>query len=393
MAAARSQANNARQPQNVLRQNEKPNGIAASSAFDPSEKITPADLELLRSNPSTETRSFFAAKFGHQYDAFSATSSKEFADTILYHLAKDAEAIVRRSLAETVAKSPNLPDALAMDLASDHIEIARPILEKSLVLEPPELINIVQSQTAHHAHAIAGRTTISESVSDALINTDYVDAIGRLLVNDGAEFSTDGLLRLARDFSENGNIQENLVKLANLPTAVVDCLIDGIGEALDWNLVKSRSIEPTEARQMVKALKGQTAKALAKREVANQATEAGLQKLMAKGALKPIDILSYLRDGNLGKFEGALAVMANLNAQQTKSHLYNIDKRAIAALCLRAGLGTPQYVAIRMALDLADMGTTEVRARRIKYPTKTARFIQEQYERLRNDKKLIGQFS
>lgn len=389
MAVVATEAEKAHQPRGQAAQSGTAKMVGAA---DPNEKITPADLKLLQSNPSTETRSQFAAKFGRQYDDFAATSTKEFADTILNHLARDAEAAVRQALAEAVAESPNMPKPLAIDLASDEIAIARPILERGLVLEDSDLTEIVQGQDGQYAFAVAGRAAISETVSDSLIASNYVEAILRLLTNDGALFSDDGLLRLATDFSSHGDIQSLLAKLPALPPAVVDRMIDGIGEALEWDLVTSRSIEPTEARQLVHAMKGKTAKALAKRGVMDQTTAADLQKRMAKGALTPLDILAFLRDGHVSKFEGALALMAKVNLQHTKRLLYNMDKRALAALCLRAGLGTPQYMAMRMAIDLADMGINEFQARRVRYPQKTTRFVQDQYERLRKDRKTVGQF-
>ena len=322
MAAVASEAEKANRPHGKARQS---GAAERSDAPDPNEKITPADLKLLQSNPSTDTRSQFAAKFGRQYDDFAATSTKEFADTILSHLAKDAEATVRQALAETVAESPNMPKPLAIDLASDDIAVARPILERSLVLEDSDLTEIVQSQDGPYAVAVAGRISISETVSDALIASNYIEAIIRLLTNDGALFSNDGLLRLATDFSGQGDIQNLLAKLPTLPPEVVDHMIDGIGEALEWNLVTSRSIEPTEAHQLVNAMKGKTAKALAKRGAIDQTTAADLQKRMAKGALTPLDILTFLRDGNVTKFEGALALMAKVNLQHTKRLLYNMD--------------------------------------------------------------------
>jgi len=396
MAVAASEVENARQPPGTTKTSIQAKKTATSPSNEKitpaSEKITPADLKLLQSNPSAETRSLFAAKFGRQYDAFAATSSKEFADTILYHLAKDVEVVVRQALAETIAESPNMPKALAMDLAGDAIEIARPILERSEALEDENLTQIVGSQTGDHAFAIAGRRTVSEPVTDALIASDYADAILRLLTNDGALFTHDGLLRLATDFGGHFEIQDLLVKRANLPPEVVDRLIDGIGEALKWDLLKNRSIEPTEARHLASALKGKTGKAIAKRDANDQATTAKLQERMAQGLLKPLDILYFLQNGHVGRFESALAVIANIELLQTRRLLYNMDKRGLAALCLHAGLGTPQYMAVRMALDLADMGIGEMRARSVKYPAKTARFVQDQYERLRTDKKTLGQF-
>ncbi|MEL6963030.1 MAG: DUF2336 domain-containing protein [Pseudomonadota bacterium] len=393
MAAVASEAHHqSRPPRNASRSNRKRDANTTDSTAPRDEKITPADLEILRSNPSTATRSAFAAKFGRQYDAFAATSSKEFADTILFHLAKDVEAVVRKALAETVAGSPNLPKTLAIDLANDEINIAQPILEKCRVLEDPELVGIIQAQAMYHAYAVAGRAEVSDVVSDALIDTENIDAILRLLTNDGAQFSEQGLCRLADDFSGVKSIQAQLIKLPDLPAVVVERLIDGIGDALEWDLVKSRSIEPIEARQIAKAMKSQAAKAIATRGGVEQATAAAMQARMTKGALEPLDILRFLRDGNVGKFEAALATLAKIDSKKTKRLLYNMDKRALAALCIRCELGTPQYMAIRMALDLADMGVNEVRASRVKYPAKTFSFIQDQYERLRKDEKVVGQF-
>ena len=392
MAVAASEAHQTHPPRRghtPPRQQSEPGDHAAVPS---EEKITPADLEMLQSNPSTATRSAFAAKFGRQYDAFAATSSKEFADTILFHLAKDVEAIVRKALAETIAESPNLPKKLAIDLANDDIEIARPILERCKVLEDPELVSIVEAQAMYHAYAVAGRETVSDVVSDALIDTNNIDAIVRLLANDGAQFSEQGLCRLAEDFSDIGVIQDLLIKLPDLPAAIVERLIDGIGDALEWDLVKSRSIQPAEARQIAKTMKSQAAKAIATRGGVEQATAAAMRERMTKGALEPLDILRYLRDGSVGKFEAALSTLSELDGKKTKRLLYNMDKRALAALCIRCGLGTPQYMAIRMALDLAEMGVNEVRAPRVKYPADTFRFIQDQYERLRKDKKTVGQF-
>lgn len=392
MPAVAPEAKKALQPRHATRQDGEGIRTGAAAALAHDEKITPADLRLLQSNPSTETRSLFAAKFGRQYDEFAAASTKEFADTILYHLAKNVEATVRQALAKTIAESPNLPKALALDLAVDAIEIAGPILERSKVLDDLDLIAIVKSQAAHYTCAIAGRSVVSEALADTVIDTRHSEAIVRLLTNEGARFSNDALVRLATDFAGDGQIQEHLIQLPDLPPVVVEHLIDGIGEALEWDLIKNRSIDPSEARRLVNAMKGQAAKAVARQGAAERQTAAGMQERMAKGMLKPLDVLRFLQGGHVGRFEAALAAMAGVSLQKARRMLYSMDKRALAALCLRAGLGTPQYLAIRMAVDLADMGINEVRAKSVKYPQKTTRFVQEQYERIRKDSKLVAEF-
>ena len=57
----------------------------------------------------------------------------------------------------------------------------------------------------------------------------------------------------------------------------------------------------------------------------------------------------------------------------------------------RAGFGTPHYVALRMALDLAEQGV-KGGASEHGYPDDAIRFIQEQYERIKGDADQVGQW-
>ncbi|MGH1479768.1 MAG: DUF2336 domain-containing protein [Geminicoccales bacterium] len=354
-------------------------------------KITPKDVQELQSDPSPETRSRFAGKFGQQYDDFIASGSQEFADAILQFLAKDVEATVRQSLAESIAESPNLPAELAVGLASDTIEIARPILERSPVLQDEQLAEIVRSHATHYALAVAGRDTINEDLADALIDSNESDVIMRLITNSGARISNDALYCLAKDYENDIDIQDRLAQRPNLPPELVDHLLGAIGDKLAWDLVTDRSMDLDEARRLVAATKERTAKKLGREDKVEKATLRSLHERMAAGDLTALDILGFLRDGDVRKFEGSLSAMARLNSVKTRQLLYNLDKRCLAVLCLRAGLGTPQYLAVRMALDLADRKVSDGRAERAKYPTETIRFVQEQYERIRKDKKLIRQ--
>ena len=354
-------------------------------------KITPEDIKQLQSNPSPETRSGFAGKFGQQYDEFVANGSKEFAGSILLFLAKDIEATVRQSLAESIAESPNLPPDLVADLASDDIEIARPILERSPILQDEQLAEIVQSHATQYALAVAGRDTISEDLSNTLIDSDEADVIVRLITNEGAEISDEALCLLAKDYQDVAEIQDRLAQRPDLPPEIVDHLLDAIGEKLEWDLVTDRSMNLSEARRLVAATKERTAASLAKKQQEEKATLRSMHERMATGELSALDILGFLRDGDVRRFEASLSTLAKLDAVKTKRLLYNMDKRCVAVLCLRAGLGTPQYMAVRMALDLADKGVTEAHATRVKYSPDTVRFVQQQYERIRKDKKLIRQ--
>ena len=367
-----------------------PSEASATAGLDVA-RITAEYVALLQANPSPETRAGFAGKFGQQYDDFITNGSQKFADAILQFLAKDVEATVRQALAESIAESSHLPGNLAVDLASDSIAIAHPILERSPVLEDEQLAEIIRNHAMQYALSVAGRDTISQDLADVLIDCGEPDVIVRLINNDGAEISSEALCLLARDYEGDTDIQDRLARRPDLPPELVDHLLGAIGEKLEWDLITDRSIDPSEARRLVAATKERTTKKLAKQDKIEKLTLRAMHERMAAGDLNAVDILGFLQDGDVRQFEASLSTMAKLSAAKTRSLLYNMDKRCLAVLCLRAGLGTPQYMAVRMALDLAEKGVGEAQAGRIKYPTKTVRFVQEQYDRIRKDKKLVRQ--
>ena len=108
---------------------------------------------------------------------------------ILRQLIHDVEMKVRQVLATRMAAEADAPHELISALANDQIEVARPILTQSTVLQDIELIEIVEHRTFGHQLAIAMRETISEAISEALIGTGNVDVIKTLLENDNADIS------------------------------------------------------------------------------------------------------------------------------------------------------------------------------------------------------------
>lgn len=71
---------------------------------------------------------------------------------ILGKLVGQVEADIRKELASSLAiTGTELPDIVKM-LASDEIEIARPLLEKSALLKDPDLIEIIRMRTDEHPY-------------------------------------------------------------------------------------------------------------------------------------------------------------------------------------------------------------------------------------------------
>ena len=86
---------------------------------------------------------------------------------ILKKLLRSCELPVRQQLSEILAKSESCPGELVVLLANDQIEVARPLLLRSELLDDPDLIEIIRHRGQQHQLVIARRHGLSARVSDA----------------------------------------------------------------------------------------------------------------------------------------------------------------------------------------------------------------------------------
>jgi uncharacterized protein (DUF2336 family) len=296
---------------------------------------------------------------------------------------------VRQALAEAVAASANLPHSVATRLARDELDVARLMLERSPVLSDEDLAEIVLTHAQHYALAVALREHLSEWLSDLLADTDEPEVVAALTGNPGARLSVATLRRIAEDYRDDRAIQDRLIRRPALPYEMVDQLLSAVGQRLEWQLIQQRRIGKAEARQLMAAARDSAALSIIEREHCEESIERELRHRFTTGELGPEDIVRFLRDGEISRVEAGLALLADVDVPRVRQLLYNLDKRGLAALCARAGFGAPHYLALRMALDLAEQGM-EGADPEATYSAETITFVQQQYDQIRSDRALIA---
>ena len=356
-------------------------GGARASAGEP---LSHADVQALQVDPSPASRAALAAKFGRQYDQLIGGRTRPLAEAVLQLLVRDSEPKVREALAEAIAASPNLADAVAGRLARDDLEVARPILELSPVLADDDLAEIVRTHAIPYALAVARRAHLSEGLSDLLADTNEPEVLAVLVGNRGAELSTARLLRIEADHRDDRRIQDRLIRRPDLPSALVDRFLAAIGQRLAWQALRKRRMSKAEARQLIAAVRDRATAAIDRSEHGEASAGQQLRDRFRSGELGPEDILGFLRDGEIGEAEAGLALLAGVDPARVRELLHGADRRGLAALCARADFGAPHYVALRMALDLAEQGF-EGADPEVAYPSETVTFVQKQYDLIRGD--------
>lgn len=156
---------------------------------------------------------------------------------ILGKLINDAETTVRQELAAQLAESGNAPPELIRLLANDQIEIARPILEKSKILQNEDLIEVVRQRSDEHRLCVAMRANLSSAVSDALVDSGSEDVIEALLSNNDAEISRHAMEYLVAESQRVDRFQEPLLKRQDLAPELAHRMFWWVSAALRRQII------------------------------------------------------------------------------------------------------------------------------------------------------------
>lgn len=267
-------------------------------------------------------------------------------------LLRDAEAEVRRTLAENIRTSPLLPRSIARQMAEDIASVAVPILQSSPVLSDEDLVAIIAGGDAAKQRAIAGRSSLSEMVSGALVDTGERSVIEILLANDGAAISEDSYRYLLSTFAEDNTIKELLVERPVLPFAVKERLVCLVSKALQARIVERHALPPQMAEQLgrhgeERALLQSLAALKGGREI-----EAAVQRLQRSRSLTATLLLRALAAGLLEFFAAGIAALAHVPAPNAQNALRKAGNPALVSLYGRARLPEQMLAAFQVALEV-----------------------------------------
>lgn len=139
--------------------------------------------------------------------------AREHYTEIAKHSIDQMENADKASYAERVAAEPKLPGAIAKKLASDdEVAVAQLVLRLSPVLTDADLASIAVTHSQAHLVAIAERATLSENVTDVLVERGDRKVLRTVSGNEGAAFSEGGLDTLIRRGEGDAQITRNLAE-------------------------------------------------------------------------------------------------------------------------------------------------------------------------------------
>ena len=260
--------------------------------------------------------------------------------------------ILRKALADRLSDHENAPHELITTLANDQIEVAHNILLNSQVLQDIELIEIIQHRTFEHQLTIAMRKSVSEAVSDALVETGNTKVIQRLIENPTAKIAPNTMEYLVGESKGKEGYQKPLLDRPDLSPHLAKRMYWWVSAALRKHIIEHYNVDPTELDQKIeetiKDILGEPVQmppggigTIDDRSL-DQANQLAM-KLKEKNSITPQLLLQTLRRGEVQMFEGLFSQLTGLRPTLVRRLVFEPGGEGLAIACKAADMTKPDF--------------------------------------------------
>jgi uncharacterized protein (DUF2336 family) len=277
-------------------------------------------------------------------------------DDVMLRLVNTIETKARAKLADRLASIANAPANVIHVLAfDDDIEVARPILIRSDRLDERDLLATVTSKSQEHLFAISQRNSLSEAVTDVLVERGDRDVVHAVVKNSGARFSDAGFRKLITRSTGDDALATVVGMRSDMPRPHFLMLLDKASNAVRARLA-------AENPQASSAIDGVVAEVVGgiRNEVRNAspdfaAAQAAVERQHRARRIGEAEIYNYARDRKFEETVIALSFMCDTPIDVVERALLDPGAEIVLILAKVAGL-TPATTKAILLLRAADRG-------------------------------------
>jgi len=243
----------------------------------------------------------------------------EIFDEVILRLSRDLEQRARIELSEKFSDLTKAPRKVIRSLAFDpDSAVAQPVLERSIRLDDDDLVMIAKARGQDHLLAISKRGSLSERVTDVLVNRGDEVVVRSVAGNDGARFSEGGMSQLVEKAREDTALQSTLQSRRDIPPKQMKRLVE-IAQEQARLVLKAELGEKAAAD--VDAAVAEVASAVASTTGTGVVTDnfdaaiKAIQRKAGSSGLIENDVLEWVRSGQIDEALAALAHLAGVPIQ------------------------------------------------------------------------------
>lgn len=287
---------------------------------------------------------------------FFGSSSRSATEDTLYgsvlaSLAADMESAVRAELSARFANAPDAPHALIRRLANDEAAVAGAVLTTSPVLTDDDLLGVVRRHGQDHLRAISARSTVSEAVSDVIVERGDDETLGTLLRNDGARLSRKSSEAAVERARTNPALHEATVSRASLPADLLNEMYFVVEARLRARILEQNArMDPGLLESALAAGRTRVATDDGALPADYAECSAYVEELKAAGQLTPQMLARFLRSGGTTSFLIALAQLSDIDFHTARQIVDRRELDALAVVCKSADLDRALFLTYAVVL-------------------------------------------
>lgn len=291
-------------------------------------------------------------------EIMSTPAVQDLLNSIFMSLVVEAERDIRRRLAESLAHVDWAPAALINVLALDDIEIARPIIASSPLLDDQDLVRLLIEATVEHQIEVARRPGLATPVISAILKQGEPAVLTALAGNVQTELAPGDMALLVKASRRVAALRSPLVRRPELTDDLALQLYVWVGQALRQALSTRFRLDPGKLEA---ALSKAVGEAHAGQAGADPTTDAIvweqddereemerrlISKLVAAGQLRPGYLLRALREGRVSLFVGALATLGDFAPEMVRRALDGDQPEHLALACAAVNIDRSAFPTI-----------------------------------------------
>ena len=317
---------------------------------DPSSPLP--DLLALARNPSVDARQRLLMGVLTLCETQGASDDKAAAfEEIFLTVADQIERDIRKVLARRLAEADWAPRGVINVLMMDEIDIARPLLASSPVLQDEDMMRVLLEATLEHQIEVALRPRLSGRVSDAIIERGEPATLTALASNRTAQVSGEGVRRLVEHSRRIAALRLPLTRHPGLTESLAEQMYQWVGTALRQSIAARFEIDETRLAAMVdqsamEAMMPSGAAIATDSPERDEMERRLIDKLHAAGQLKAGYLVRAIREKRLGLFLHGLAALSGLPADDIKKALAANSAEALYYACAAVGMDRAVFPAI-----------------------------------------------
>jgi uncharacterized protein (DUF2336 family) len=279
-------------------------------------------------------------------------AEREHFGAIMSRVATDMEIAVRRTLAKQFANVPSAPHSLIQQLANDDFSVAKDVLLKSTVLRDADLIAIAKSQGQEKLEAIAGRHSVSEAVSEAIVENGDDEVVVKLVSNVGAKVSRTTMQRVVERSEENEALQAPLVARADIPPDMLQDMFTFVSSELRTQIAeKLDSLPPEVIEAAFKEAEKDFAGEMRQMKDADRRAMVYVSEMARRKELTEALLHQLLRSNQMVEFMHAFGRLADIDVKTVRRIVTARNVEGVAIICKAARFDRSTFSAIVFSFD------------------------------------------